>query len=142
MVRAYRPATGCAIRGALRFVSRRANIILMDVPISPAPDPASAPARYNRAIGILATASVLALLYFARDVLVPITLAVFLSLLIAPLVHRLRRIGLGRTLSVLAAVLVLTVAFAAFAGVIGVQVVRMTASLPQYQETIQHKLET
>jgi predicted PurR-regulated permease PerM len=96
----------------------------------------------DRAIGILATATVLALLYFARDVLVPITLAVFLSLLIAPLVHRMRRIGLGRTLSVLAAVLVLTVAFAAFAAVIGVQVVRMTASLPQYQETIQHKLET
>jgi predicted PurR-regulated permease PerM len=114
----------------------------MDVQISPEPDPASARARYNRAIGILATAAVLALLYFARDVLVPITLAIFLSLLIAPLVHRLRRIGLGRTLSVLAAVLVLTVAFAAFAGVIGVQVVRMTASLPQYQETIQHKLET
>jgi predicted PurR-regulated permease PerM len=114
----------------------------MDIPISPAPDPASAPARYNRAIGILATATVLALLYFARDVLVPITLAVFLSLLIAPLVHRLRRMGLGRTLSVLAGVLLLTVAFAAFAAMIGVQVVRMTASLPQYQETIRHKLET
>jgi predicted PurR-regulated permease PerM len=114
----------------------------MDVPISPAPEPASGPARYNRAIGILATAAVLALLYFARDVLVPITLAVFLSLLIAPLVHRLRRIGLGRTLSVLAGVFLLTVAFAAFAAVIGVQVVRMTASLPQYQETIRHKLET
>jgi len=111
----------------------------MDAPISPAPDPASAPARYNRAIGILATAAVLALLYFARGVLVPITLAVFLSLLIAPLVHRLRRIGLGRTLSVLAAALLLTVAFAA---VIGVQVVRMAASFPQYEETIQRKLAT
>ncbi len=114
----------------------------MNVPVSPEPDPASAPARYNRAIGILATATVLALLYFARDVLVPITLAVLLSLLIAPLVHRLRRIGLGRTLSVLAGVLLLTMAFAAFATMIGVQLVRMTASLPQYQETIRHKLET
>jgi predicted PurR-regulated permease PerM len=113
----------------------------MDVPIAPGPDPASAPPRYNRGIGILATASVLALLYFARDVLVPITLAVFLSLLIAPLVHRLRRMGLGRASSVLAGVLLLTVALAAFAAVIGVQVVRMTASLPQYEETIQHKLE-
>ncbi len=114
----------------------------MNVPISTGPDPASAPARYNRAIGILATATVLALLYFARDVLVPITLAVLLSLLIAPLVHRLRRIGLGRTVSVLAGVLLLTVAFAAFATMIGLQLVRMTASLPQYQETIRHKLET
>jgi predicted PurR-regulated permease PerM len=114
----------------------------MDVPISPGPDPASAPARYNRAIGILGTASVLALLYFARDVLVPITLAVFLSLLIAPLVRILRRIRLGRVISVLAAVLLLTVAFATFAAVIGVQVVRMRASLPQYEETIRQKLQT
>jgi predicted PurR-regulated permease PerM len=114
----------------------------MDVPTSPGPDPASTPARYNRAIGILATAAILALLYFARDVLVPITLAVFLSLLIAPLISRLRRMGLGRTVSVLVGVLLLTVAFAALATVIGVQVVRMTASLPQYQETIRHKLET
>ena len=47
------------------------------------------------------------LLYFARGVLVPITLAIILSLLIAPLVRVLRRLGLGQTLSVLAAVLVL-----------------------------------
>jgi predicted PurR-regulated permease PerM len=114
----------------------------MNVPNSSGPDPASAPARYNRALGILATAAVLALLYFARDVLVPITLAVFLSLLIAPLVHRLRSLGLGRTTSVLAGVLLLTVALAAFAAVIGVQIVRMTDSLPQYEETIRHKLET
>ena len=114
----------------------------MDAPISPGPDRTSAPARYNRALGILATASVLALLYFARDVLVPITLAVFLSFLIAPLVRLLRRIRLGRVISVLAAVLLLTVAFAAFAAVIGVQVVRMRASLPLYEETIRQKLET
>jgi predicted PurR-regulated permease PerM len=114
----------------------------MDAPISPGPDPASGLARYNRAIGILATACVLALLYFARDVLVPITLAVFLSLLISPLIHRLRRIGLDRTLSVLTGALLLTVALAAVAAVIGMQVVRMTDSLPQYQETIQHKFET
>ena len=114
----------------------------MDVPIPPGPDPTSAPARYNRALGILATAAVLALLYFARDVLVPITLAVFLSLLIAPLVHRLRSVGLGRTTSVLAGVLLLTIALAAFAAELGVQVARMMDSLPQYEETIRHKLET
>jgi predicted PurR-regulated permease PerM len=114
----------------------------MDVPMPPRPDPASAPARYKRAIGILTTATVLALLYFARDVLVPITLAVFLSLLIAPLVHRLRSVGLGRITSVLAGVLLLTVALAAFAAVIGVQIARMADSLPQYEETIRHKFET
>src|ERR1700686_1814758 len=102
----------------------------------PARDPPATPIR-DRALGIIATATLLALLYFARDVLVPITLAFILSLLIAPLVHALRRFGLGQTLSVLAAVLVLTFSFAAVAGVIGSQFVHMAASLPRYERTIE-----
>ncbi|HEX9140204.1 MAG TPA: AI-2E family transporter, partial [Steroidobacteraceae bacterium] len=74
--------------------------------------------------------------------LVPITLAVILSLLIAPLVRALRRIGLGQTLSVLAAVVVLAFSFAAVAGVIGSQFVRMAAGLPHYERTIERKLRT
>src|SRR5580658_6203542 len=99
------------------------------------------PSIRDRALGIIATATVLALLYFARDVLVPITLAVILSLLIAPLVRALRRVGLGQTLSVLAAVLVLAFLFAAIAGVIGSQFAHMATSLPRYERTIEHKLK-
>jgi predicted PurR-regulated permease PerM len=96
----------------------------------------------DRALGIIATAAFLAMLYFARDVLVPITLAFILSLLIAPLVRRLRRFGFGQTWSVMAAVLLLAVCFGAFATVIGSQLVRMADSLPQYEKTIRYKLET
>ncbi|HEY2462570.1 MAG TPA: AI-2E family transporter [Steroidobacteraceae bacterium] len=96
----------------------------------------------DRALGIIATATLLALLYFGRDVLVPVTLAFILSLLIAPLVRTLRRIGLGQTLSVLAAVLVLALSFGAIAGVIGSQLVPMVGSLPQYERTLEDKLET
>jgi predicted PurR-regulated permease PerM len=113
----------------------------MESPLSSVPDPLPLPTR-ERALGIIATASVLALLYFARDVLVPITLAVILSLLIAPLVRVLRRIGLGQTLSVLAAVLVLAFSFAAVAGVIGSQFAHMATSLPRYERTIERKLKT
>jgi predicted PurR-regulated permease PerM len=113
----------------------------MDSPVSSVPDPSPLAIR-ERALGIIATATILALLYFARDVLVPITLAIILSLLIAPLVRALRRIGLGQTLSVLAAVLVLALSFAAVAGVIGSQLVHMAASLPRYERTIEHKLRT
>src|ERR1700684_4071799 len=91
------------------------------------------PTLRDRALGIIATATLLAVLYFARDVLVPITLAFILSLLIAPLVHALRRIGLGQTLSVLAAVLVLALCFGAIAAVIGSQIVRMADRLPTYE---------
>ena len=86
-------------------------------------------------------AAFLALLYFARDVLVPVTLAFILSLLVAPLVRALRRVGLGQTLSVLAAVLVLALAFGAVAGVIGSQLVHMAGSLPKYERTLERKLE-
>jgi predicted PurR-regulated permease PerM len=114
----------------------------MDLSASREPDPPPLSSLRDRAGGIVATATVLALLYFGRDVLVPVTLAVILSLLIAPLVRVLRSVGMGQTLSVLAAVLGLAVAVGAAAAVIGMQVVKMTASLPQYEQTIRYKLTT
>ncbi len=63
-----------------------------------------------------------------------------LSLLIAPLVRRLRRTGLGQSTAVLTAVLTLTVLFSVVAGALGIQVIRMAAALPQYERTIQQKL--
>jgi predicted PurR-regulated permease PerM len=114
----------------------------MDLSASREPDPPPISSLRDRAGGIVATATVLALLYFGRDVLVPVTLAVILSLLIAPLVRVLRSVGMGQTLSVLAAVLGLALAVGAAAAVIGMQVVKMTASLPQYEQTIRYKLAT
>lgn len=96
----------------------------------------------SRVIGILGTAAVLALLYFGREVLIPITLAVMLSLLVAPMIHGLRRIGLGQTASVWIAVLALVLVLSTIAAVIGSQVLRMGASLPQYEETMRGKLAT
>src|SRR4051812_36521402 len=114
----------------------------MNTPVSPGHDTVRAAPRINRALGIIAAGTVLALLYFARDVLVPITLAFILSLLINPLVRLLRRLGLGQACSALAALVLLVLACARFALVLGTQVIRMAVSLPQYQETIQAKLET
>jgi predicted PurR-regulated permease PerM len=100
----------------------------------------SLPLLRDRALGIVATGTILAILYFAREVLVPITLALVLSLLVSPLVRSLRRLGLGATSSVIAAVLVLTVALGSVASVIGVQVAHMLQSLPQYERTIRRKI--
>jgi predicted PurR-regulated permease PerM len=113
----------------------------MDSPGPPVAVPAL-PGHRDRALGIIATAALLAMLYFARDVLVPITLAFILSLLVAPLVKRLRHYGFGQTWSVMAAVLLLALCFGAFATVIGSQLVRMADSLPEYEITIRHKFET
>jgi predicted PurR-regulated permease PerM len=94
----------------------------------------------DHAIGILAFTAVLALLHFGRDVLVPFTIALMLSLLIAPLVRRLRHVGLGQTAAVIVAVLAFALALAGAGVVLGRQVLGMVASLPQYERTIQQKL--
>jgi predicted PurR-regulated permease PerM len=91
--------------------------------------------------GLVGTATVLALLYFGRDVLIPITLAFFFSFLIAPFVRALRRLGLGQTVSVCTGVLVVTVTLVAIGAVIVQQVGAMGASLPKYQDTIAAKVE-
>jgi predicted PurR-regulated permease PerM len=107
-----------------------------------ATDPAGTGSLRDRSIGIIAFATVLALLYFGRDVLIPFTVALILSLLIAPLVGKLRRIGLGRVPAVLVAVLISAVVVTAAAGVLGTQILRTAASLPRYETTIQQKLRS
>ncbi|MYM68002.1 AI-2E family transporter [Pseudoduganella sp. FT55W] len=84
----------------------------------------------------------LALLYFGRDVLIPITLAFIFSFLIAPFVRALRHLGLGQTTSVITGVLVVTATLLAIGAVIVQQVGAMGASLPKYQDTIASKIET
>jgi predicted PurR-regulated permease PerM len=95
----------------------------------------------QRAMTIIATAVILALLYFGKDVLVPITLALILGLLMAPVARALRRIGVGHTGSVLITVLLLTFLLGGLMTVIGSQVVHLARSMPQYEATIHAKLQ-
>ena len=111
-----------------------------DSPRTPTTDPSGIGPFRDRAIGIIAFAAVMALLYFGRDVLIPVTVALMLSLLIAPLVRRLRHVGLSRVPSVLVAVIISAFIVLAAAGVLGIQVLRLSASLPQYERNIQQKL--
>ncbi|WP_233873832.1 AI-2E family transporter [Paraburkholderia adhaesiva] len=81
-------------------------------------------------------------LYFGRAVLIPITLSVLLSFLLAPLVTTLRRLHLGQFLSIFLAVLATVLALGGVGTLIGAQIVQLAADLPQYQEAIEQKLET
>ena len=58
-------------------------------------------------IRILAAGAVIGLLYFARPVLLPIVLAIFLFYALGPIVDRLQRLHLPRTLASVAVVLLL-----------------------------------
>ncbi|WP_201316376.1 AI-2E family transporter [Dyella sp. EPa41] len=107
-------------------------------------DASTAPAATagQRAVVIIAATCVLGLLYVGREVLVPIVLALFLSLLMAPWVRIYRRLGLGHGSSVLIAVLALVVIGGGLTTVIGSQMLSMARSLPQYEATIHAKVQT
>ncbi|HEX4509740.1 MAG TPA: AI-2E family transporter [Burkholderiaceae bacterium] len=96
----------------------------------------------GRSMSIVAGAAVLAVLYFAREILVPITLAFLLSLLLAPLVRRLRRLGLGQVGGALVAVAMVFVLLAAAGGLIVAQGRAMGRSLPQYEVQVREKVRT
>jgi predicted PurR-regulated permease PerM len=85
---------------------------------------------------------VVAGLYFGRSVLIPITLAMLLSFLLAPLVNLLRRMHLGRVPSVLLAVLLALTVIVALGGLIGTQVAGLAEDVPRYASTIQQKIDT
>src|ERR1700730_17594007 len=91
---------------------------------------------------IMTAGIILALIYLGRSVLIPLALAVMLSLLVAPLVRALRRIRVGRTISVLVAVVALAVSCMAVAATLATQVLRIAESLPQYESNVHRKLKT
>jgi predicted PurR-regulated permease PerM len=70
---------------------------------------------------VLATGLVVAFLYFARDVIVPIALAVLLSFLLAPAVRWLRRLRLGRVTAV-TLTLIAFLAMLGFAAIVGQEI--------------------
>jgi predicted PurR-regulated permease PerM len=67
---------------------------------------------------VLATGLVVAFLYFARDVIVPIALAILLSFLLAPAVRWLRRLRIDRVPAVILTALIAFLARLGFAAII------------------------
>jgi len=95
-------------------------------------------ANLGALLGILL---VIAALYFGRPLLMPLALALLVTFLLAPLVGRLERIGLGRTLSVVVMLLMLVAA----AGGIGWMVAReasvLADEIPQYRTNLRAKIK-
>ncbi|WP_233854729.1 AI-2E family transporter [Paraburkholderia sp. HD33-4] len=83
-----------------------------------------------------------ACLYFASAVMIPITLAILLSFLVAPLADALCRLKLGHVASVCAAVVISVSVIALLCAMIATQLTDLAAGMPRYQATIQHKLDT
>ena len=109
---------------------------------SPPPPPATvgkaAPAGTGQ--GVTLFVMVVAILYFGREVLVPVTLALLLAFLLAPLVDLLRHLRLGRVGSVLVGVILALGIIVAIGGVIGEQIAELTTGIPKYVGTVETKV--
>ena len=78
--------------------------------------------------------------YWARDILIPIALAVLLTFILAPIVTGLRRKGLGRTASVLVTVILTFVLLAGIGAMILVEFRSLANELPNYRHNIRKKV--
>ena len=102
-----------------------------------------APATGNPVAGaamLVSAAIIVAALYFGRDVLVPLVLAVILAFVLAPVAKSLQRVGLGKGLSVLAAVLAAFLVLGAIGTALGAQAADLAAEIPRYAAALRAKL--
>ena len=104
------------------------------------PAPANTTEKFATLLSVALILIVVAVLYFMRDVFVPLALALLFSFLLAPLVTRFERWYVPRIPAVLIVVLL---AFGVIGGVgylVGGQVVDLTYKLPSYKENISRRI--
>jgi predicted PurR-regulated permease PerM len=100
--------------------------------------PAPASALTTVLLGVI----VVTALYFGREVLVPIALAVLMSFVLAPLVRLLQGIYVPRIAAVIVSVLVAFALVFSLAAMMVSQVNQLASDLPGYQSTLQSKIQS
>jgi predicted PurR-regulated permease PerM len=91
--------------------------------------------------GLITAIAVIAILYFGRAIFVPLTLALLLSFVLNPAAVLLRRLGLGRTLSILTVIFAVSCLVLGLSVVIGRQIAGLASSLPNYERTLSQKIK-
>ena len=102
--------------------------------------PSAAGRRLETMLALQVGAFVVTALYLAHEVLVPITVAILLSFVLAPLVDLLRRVQLGRLLSVLLAVGTAIGILVIVGTIVGAQIAELGTHAPEYAKTIEQKI--
>src|SRR6195952_5651929 len=98
------------------------------------------PPRGNALVNMAVAGLIITALYFAREILVPVALAVLFSFVLAPFVIRLQSWRVPRTLSVLVAVFVGFAIVFSLGGLMVSQATRLADELPGYQQTLREKI--
>jgi predicted PurR-regulated permease PerM len=100
------------------------------------------PSRLSRVLTFLSSGMVVAILYFARDIIVPITLAILLSFLLSPAVRALRRLGVGRIAAVAITALASFLIILGFAAVVVQEISSLAGDLPRYRSNLEAKVHS
>src|SRR5690242_696301 len=97
--------------------------------------------KFNKAAWMgAATAVVVAALYLAKGVLIPLTLAVLLSFLLMPVCDWLERRKLGRIPAVLLTAILGFTMLGLVTWIAVVQITQLAPKIPEYQDNIEAKL--
>ena len=96
--------------------------------------------RAAMASPVVVGATIIAALYFGREIFIPIAIALLLSFVLTPLVNRLRRLRLPRLVAVGVSVLLTLGVVASMATLIGIQAADLAGDVPRYRSTIEHKI--
>jgi predicted PurR-regulated permease PerM len=109
---------------------------------SPSPSQVSPPSGPDLATLVMVVVGVVVIagLYLAREVMIPITLAILLSFVLGPVVGLLRRLHLPRFPAVLLAVVLALTIIGSVGSVIGVQIASLAPDVPRYASTIGQKI--
>ena len=84
----------------------------------------------------------LAILYFARGILIPLAFALILAFLLTPAVTMLKRLRISRVPAVMVTVLIATAAVAFTGWIIASQLAEVANGLPGYGQNIDRKIES
>jgi predicted PurR-regulated permease PerM len=101
-----------------------------------------AASKNSGSFGLLVAVVVIASLYLARVVFVPLALALLFSLLLTPVIAFLERILIPRILAIFLVVLVLLSVAALVGWKTSRQLVDLTQQLPTYQSTLEYKIHS
>ncbi len=102
--------------------------------------PGASSSELRTLAAVAVAAIVVTTLYIARDVLIPMTLAVMLSFVLSPLVNFLRRIGLWPAPAVGLSVLVALGAIGLIGTLLGNQAAALSADAPLYVAAVESKV--
>jgi predicted PurR-regulated permease PerM len=84
---------------------------------------------------------IIMMLYFGREIIIPIALAILLSFVLAPLVVLLQRIHVPRGLAVVSVVILAFALIFAMGSLLASQLTQLAGDLPRYQSTISEKIQ-